>query len=102
MVVGVPVGDRGWRGGWGASGDHCGLVIAREGHRKGAGLPDSGGRRYASGHWVGDGCGLCSGSDQGQVYKDHPSADLNKHPDSPSLTLQGQILSYRTPKWRFY
>ena len=37
----------------------------------------------------GMGGGLHSGSDQGQEFKDHPSADLNKHHEapSPSLTL---------------
>ena len=31
--------------------------------------------------------GLHLGSDQGQEFKDHHSADLNKHFGSPSLTL---------------
>ena len=35
----------------------------------------------------GMGRGLHSGSDQGQELKDHPSTHLNKHRDSPSLTL---------------
>ena len=39
-VVGVPVGDHGWRGAWGALGGHCGLVIAWEGHWNEAGLQD--------------------------------------------------------------
>ena len=34
--------------------------------------------------------------------KDHPSADLNKYRDSPSLTLKGQILSYQIPKRSYY
>ena len=35
-----------------------------------------------------------SGSDQGQEFKDHLSADLNKHNDSTKLTLEHQIFSY--------
>ena len=35
----------------------------------------------------GMGGGPHSGSDQGLEFKDHPSADLHKHTDSPSLTL---------------
>jgi len=45
-----------------------------------------GGPIYASGYWVGDGMTWHSGSDEEQELKDHPSADLNKYHDSPSLT----------------
>ena len=59
----------------------------------------SDGPKYASrviGWQVGR--GLHSGSDQRQESKDHPSADLHKHQDSSSWTLQGQTLSYRIPR----
>ena len=85
----VPVGNHGWReGAWGALGDDCGLVIALEGLQKEAGLLDWWRCQLCtSGHWVGMGRGQHSGSDQGQEFKDHPSAVFNKHHDSPSLTL---------------
>ena len=59
-------------------------------------------RETGFGSLGGMGGGLHSGSDQGQGFKDHPSAALNKHSDSPSLTLQGQILSYQTPRRSYY
>ena len=46
----------------------------------------------------GMGRGLHSRSDQGQEFKERPSADLKKHRDSPRLTLEGQILSYQIPR----
>ena len=39
----------------GAVGDHCGLVIAREGHQRRQACLTRGGTRYISGHWVGHG-----------------------------------------------
>ena len=48
------------------------------------------------------GWGLHSGSDQEQEFEDHTFADLNKHHDSPSLTLQGQILSYQLARRSHY
>ena len=47
----------------------------------------------------GMGLGLHSGSDQGQEVKDHPSAYLNKHHDSPSFDLIG---SYWIPRRSYY
>lgn len=82
---GVPVGDHGRRGAWGASGDHCGLVTAREGRQNKAGLLNWGGVRHASGR-CGGGGSPAFGSDQGQEFRDHPSDDLNQHHDRPGLT----------------
>ena len=50
----------------------------------------------------GMGQGLHSGSDQGQEFKDRPSADLNKHHGSSSLIPYGQKLSYWIPRRSYY
>ena len=66
-----------------------------------------GGKRYASGCWLGVGglggwgvgAGLHSGSDQGQKFEDCPSADLNKHQDPG---YQGGAATQRKRKrWSF-
>ena len=62
--------------------------MARESHQNGAGLLGLvGARELPRVIGWGMGGGPHSGPDQGQESKDRPSADWNKHQDSPSLTL---------------